>query len=291
MGQYSIKDVEMLSGVKAHTLRIWEQRYDFLKPRRTDTNIRYYTDDQLRMLLNIGILNRNGLKISKIAEMGQDQMSEAVMKLQAEPSDNDQFMDSLVRAMIDYDENRFEKTISSAILKMGFENAFVNVVFPFIARTGVLWSTGAVSVAQEHFISHLIRRKIYVAMDGLFTEPGVNSKMFVLFLPEGETHELLLLFSEYLVRKYGHHAVYLGSSLPLEQLQSVVKSQNPDFIVSYLTIPIHNSSVSSYCKKLLSFSRSAHLVIGGAQVQGAKLPVDDRLIVISALDDFLGILK
>ncbi|MES2621196.1 MAG: MerR family transcriptional regulator, partial [Bacteroidota bacterium] len=190
MGQYSIKEVETLSGVKAHTLRIWEQRYDFLKPKRTDTNIRYYTDDQLRLLLNVGTLNRNGMKISKIAELNEGQLQDAIMSIQNTTNDPDNYLDSLIQAMIDFDERRFDKTLSSAIIKLGFEQAFLKLIFPFMVRTGILWSAGSVNVAQEHFMSNLIRRKIKVAIDGVFVESSTLSKKFVLFLPEGETHEI-----------------------------------------------------------------------------------------------------
>jgi len=131
MGQYSIKEVETLSGIKAHTLRIWEQRYDLLKPKRTDTNIRYYNDDQLRLILNIGTLNRNGIKISRIAEMRPEQMKQEVLKVQDAATEPDHLLDSLIHSMLDLDEARFEKVLSSAIIKLGFENAFEKIGFPF----------------------------------------------------------------------------------------------------------------------------------------------------------------
>ena len=204
MGQYSIKEVETLTGVKAHTLRIWEQRYDFLKPSRTDTNIRYYTDEQLRMLLNIGTLNRNGMKISKIAELGKGELAKEVMNIYEDANEPDSLLDSMVHSMLDFDERRFEKTLTSAILKLGFEQAFTKLVFPFMSRTGVLWATGSVRVAQEHFITNLIRRKVLVAIDAQHIEVTKKTKKFILFLPEGEVHELLLMFTEYLLRKQNH---------------------------------------------------------------------------------------
>ena len=195
MAQYSIKEVETLSGVKAHTLRIWEQRYHLLTPERTDTNIRFYSDEQLRMLLNIATLNRNGMKISKIAGLEKGALNQEVLKVFESANQPDNLLDSLIHSMLDFDERRFEKTLSDAILKIGFDDAFVKLLFPFLIRTGILWATGAVRIVQEHFITNLIRRKIYVAIDSVFVEPNKQSKKFILFLPEGETHDLLLLFT------------------------------------------------------------------------------------------------
>lgn len=290
MGQYSIKEVETLSGVKAHTLRIWEQRYDFLRPKRTDTNIRYYTDEQLRLLLNVSTLNRNGMKISKIAELNEGELKEAVMSIQNTTSDPDNFLDSLIQAMIDFDERRFEKTLSSAIIKLGFEQAFVKLIFPFMSRTGILWSAGSVNVAQEHFMSNLIRRKIKVAIDSQFVESSVASKKFVLFLPEGETHDILLLFTEYLLRKHNHHVVYLGASLPFDELNNVVKTANPDYLVTYLTVPMGKVSVHSYLKKLSAAFPSHKIIAGGVQLEHIKSNLPANCVRVNSVEELLAVI-
>jgi len=160
MAQYSIKDIELLSGIKAHTLRIWEQRYALLTPMRTDTNIRYYSDEQLKKILNVSLLNRNGYKISRIAIMSDADLKQQVTEITQQHQTPDDLLDALTQSMIDFDETGFEKFLSVAVIKYGFEDAFSRIVFPFLIRTGVLWSTGAVVPVQEHFISNLIRRKI-----------------------------------------------------------------------------------------------------------------------------------
>ena len=291
MGQYSIKEVETLSGVKAHTLRIWEQRYDFLRPKRTDTNIRYYTDDQLRLLLNIGTLNRNGVKISKIAEMKEDEMRRQVLKIHEQTCVPDNFLDSLIQSMLDMDEARFEKTLSSAIMKMGFEDTFIKLIFPFMSRTGVLWSTGAIRVVQEHFITNLIYRKICVAVDNQFVEITEKSKRFALFLPEGETHELLLRFTEYLLRKNNHHVTYIGTSLPFDELDFIARKFKPDYLVTYITLPLNDITIDSYLTQLAKSFSNTKIIVGGAQLtnltttklKGHIIPVNSASELMSAI--------
>lgn len=288
MAQYSIKEVETLSGVKAHTLRIWEQRYDILKPHRTDTNIRYYTDDQLRMLLNIGTLNRSGLKISKIAEMDTRQMSEAVLQLHEANEEPDNMLDALVQSMVDFDEQRFEKTLSSAILKWGFENTFVKLISPFMMRTGVLWATGSVRVAQEHFITHLVRRKLFVAIDNQFVTATAHSKRFLLFLPEGETHDLLLLFTEYLLRKHNHLVLCLGSNVPFNELIHTVSSFKPACLVTYLTVPLEKNTLSGYLKKLSGTFGHTKILVGGKQLDMVKTKVPANCTVVNSETELLA---
>jgi DNA-binding transcriptional MerR regulator len=288
MGQYSIKEVETLSGIKAHTLRIWEQRYDFLKPKRTDTNIRYYTDEQLRTILNIGTLNRNGIKISRIAEMRPEQLKTEVLKIQNVTEHPDHLLDSLIHSMLDFDEQRFEKTLSSAILKLGFDNTFTKLVFPFLIRTGVMWQAGSVRVVQEHFISNLIRRKISAAIDGVYVEPTEKSKKFVLFLHENETHELLLLYTEYILRKQNHRVVYIGSTMPLSELDFTLKHFNPDYLVTYITIPVDGTTLTSYIQKIASAISPARFIIGGTQLSTQAVKLTKNSMAIHSYEELIA---
>ncbi|MFN8286586.1 MAG: MerR family transcriptional regulator [Chitinophagales bacterium] len=291
MAQYSIKEVEILSGVKAHTLRIWEQRYDFLKPKRTDTNIRYYTDEQLRMILNIGTLNRNGVKISRIAEMRQDELEREVLNVYEGTKEPDIMMDSLVHSMLDFDEERFEKALSSALTRLGFEKAFMELIFPFLIRTGVLWATGSVQVVQEHFISNLIRRKILAATDSIFVKKTATTRKFVLFLPEGETHELLLLFTEFFLRKHNHEVVYIGCSLPMNELSFVIKAFKPDYLLTYITVPPAEMHVEEYLQKLSTGQGKYHVLIGGAQIETLTASLPANCTAIQSLDALVKAIK
>ena len=167
MANYSIRDLENFTGIKAHTLRIWEKRYNIVKPKRTCTNIRYYDDEDLKKLLNISILNRNGIKISNIVEMSDQAISEKVMSFASTKTDTDTQVESLVVAMIDLDERKFEKIFTTAVLRLGFEETVLRILYPFFERIGILWQIGTISPAQEHFISNLIRQKLIVAREGL----------------------------------------------------------------------------------------------------------------------------
>ncbi|MCW5906519.1 MAG: MerR family transcriptional regulator [Chitinophagales bacterium] len=291
MGQYSIKEVETLSGIKAHTLRIWEQRYDFLRPKRTDTNIRYYNDEQLRLILNIGTLNRSGFKISRIAEMHPEQMKEEVLRVQNASSEPDFLLDSLIHSMLDFDEHRFEKTLSSAIVKLGFEDTFTKLVFPFLIRTGVMWQAGSVRVVQEHFISNLIRRKISAAIDGVYVEESNRSKKFILFLPDTENHELLLLYTEYLLRKHNHHVVYLGCSLPLNELEFIAQHFKPDYLVTYLTIPLEKGTLANYLKKVSTLIPRSKIIVGGSQLALSHVKLPDNCIAVQSAEALLDAIR
>ena len=159
MGNYSIRELEKLSGIKAHTIRIWEKRHQIIAPKRTDTNIRYYSDDDLKKILNVSILNNNGYKISHIAGLSREEMTEAVTKLAEEKTDTNLFIDQLTVCMIDYDEIGFEKKLAGFILKLGFERTILEILYPFLTKIGVLWLSSNITPIQEHFISNLIRQK------------------------------------------------------------------------------------------------------------------------------------
>jgi MerR family transcriptional regulator, light-induced transcriptional regulator len=232
--QYTIKDLERLSGIKAHTLRIWEQRYNLLKPSRTDTNIRYYSGEDLRKILNISVLNQKGVKISKIVDLSDEEINHRVIEFTSDFSDQGLQIESLIIAMIDLDEPRFEQIIQACVLRLGFEDTMIKVIYPFFKKVGVLWQTGSINAAQEHFITHLIRQKIIVAIDMLPYKTRLDSRTFLLFLPEGELHEMGLLFHNYLIKRSGHKSIYLGQTVPLKDLTEIVAIQKPDLLVTAL---------------------------------------------------------
>ncbi len=272
MGKYSIKELEQLSGIKAHTIRIWEKRHGIIAPARTATNIRFYSDDDLKKIINVSLLNSNGVKISRIADMTTEQLNQKVLELSETRNDAAIHIDQLVVAMIDMEEEAFEKILNTLILRHGFEKALTTVVYPFLEKIGILWQTQNISPAHEHFISNLIRQKLIVAIDSLPIPPK-DSKKAVLFLPEGEMHEIGLLFFHYLARKSSLRTYYLGQNVPHGDLVSVVNVHNPDFLISSITtstaIPVEDYF------ELLSRDFSAPLIlISGQQVQkfnGSKL--------------------
>lgn len=249
MGQYSIKDLEKLARVKAHTIRIWEKRYNLFSPERTDTNIRYYSDDDLKKILNVSLLNAHGLKISKIAQLNEAQINEKVLELEALEGTANQ-VESLILAMTNLDEDRFEKVISNCILRLGFEDTMVQVILPFLKQVGILWQTNRVRPGQEHFISNLIRQKLIVAIDNHAADLKDDHKTFMLFLPEGELHEMGLLFASYLIRKHGHKVIYLGQSVPFVDLVAINEHRDPDYLLTSTLSYMSQQSMDDYLNKL-----------------------------------------
>ncbi len=266
MAEYSIKDLERLTGIKAHTLRIWEKRHTIIEPKRTATNIRFYSDEDLKKTLNISILNNNGFKISAIANLSDEELTEKVMSLSQVSDKTSNFIDQLTIAMIEMDEGKFERVLSIVTLKMGFEKTVTGVLYPFLEKIGILWQTGKINPAQEHFISHLIRQKLIVAIDSLPNHSNSRLPACMLYLPENELHEIGLLFYAYLAKKIGFNIVYLGQSVPYNDLQSVFEIRNPKVIITSISSPIPVSSLNSYLTDLSNDFKQAEILISGYQI-------------------------
>jgi DNA-binding transcriptional MerR regulator len=292
LGTYSIKDLENLTGIKAHTIRIWEQRYGILEPKRTSTNVRYYTADDLKSMLNITLLNNNGVKISHIAKMTRDEIREQVADaVGLKNSSYDDQISALTLAMIDIDEPQFERIMSANILRHGFENCMINIVYPFLRRIGALWQTDAINPAQEHFITNLIRQKLIVAIDGKCQSPIQHPESFLLYLPEGELHEISLLFAYYLIRGNGFKVIYLGQSLPMEDLVEVYKIQRPSVIFSVMTSfpPFHE--VQEYVDRLGREFPEAHIMLTGHQVLGQGIEAGPNMEMVPSFHYLIDWLK
>lgn len=288
MSTYSIKDLEQLSGIKAHTLRIWEQRYSLLSPKRTDTNIRYYDDRDLKLILNVALLNDNGFKISKIASMDSAQIKAEVLRLSEQVLDFDDQIHLLTLCMIEMDEERFEDVLSNNIVQLGFSQTMLGIVYPFLNKIGILWQTGAINPAQEHFISNLVRQKLIVAIDGQSHQQ--DGKKFLLFLPEGELHEISLLFSCFLIKSRGHRVVYLGQSTPLIDLEFVYHLHQPDYLLTVMTTTPAFDQVENYLHSLAEKFAKAKILATGHQVlsQDHSLPPVVQLFSkILDLEEFL----
>ena len=289
MSTYSIKDLEQLSGIKAHTLRIWEQRYNLLQPKRTDTNIRFYDDDDIKLILNVALLNDNGVKISKIASMSPNELREEVMKPTERSLTHDDNIHALTICMIEMDEERFDKILSTNILKLGFEQTMLNVIYPFMSKIGVLWQTGAINPAQEHFISNLVRQKLIVAIDGQIPQQG--GKKFLLFLPEGELHEISILFASYLIKSKGHKVIYLGQSTPNDDLLSVFKLHQPEYLLTVITTSPSSEYVQEYINALADRFASAQILVTGYQVLGQDLRFPENVSQMSYIRDIKDLLE
>ncbi len=250
MAQYSIKDLEHLTGIKAHTIRIWEKRFGIIQPERTETNIRCYSDEDARRLINISILNQHGFKISNISGFSDAEINEKVLYLTKDSSQDDAQIKALILAMINLDENRFNEILSKTIMTKGLEDAFMNVVFPFLERIGILWQTEVINPGQEHFITNLIRQKIIANIDAQYPPKLRSSKRFILFLPESEMHELGLLFLAFLIKKRGHELIYLGQLTPLESVVATDRIWSADILVTCLVSSMSGLNPESYAEQI-----------------------------------------
>jgi MerR family transcriptional regulator, light-induced transcriptional regulator len=269
MGTYSIKELEQLSGIKAHTIRIWEKRHRLIEPQRTATNIRFYSDYDLKKIINVSLLNSNGYKISSIARMSQDQLSRMVLELSDVKSHATIFIDLLVTTMLDLDEEKFEKELNAIETKYGLEDSITDVIYPFLEKIGVLWQTGNITPAHEHFISNLIRQRLIVSIASLPIASKATIRV-VLFLPENELHEIGLLFYHYIARKNGFKTFYLGQSVPHSDLKTVCEIHKPHLLITSLTSSPTVDNLNNYIEKLCSDFPESKILTSGAILRRAS---------------------
>ncbi|WP_298236762.1 MerR family transcriptional regulator [uncultured Algibacter sp.] len=244
---FSIKDLENLTGIKAHTIRIWEKRYNLLTPNRSDTNIRNYSLTSFQKLLNISYLNNNGLKISKIANLDEDQIPIKVREIASRAKVEDHAINALKMAMVNFDQVLFYSTYNNLLENKTFSEIFYSVFLPLLNEIGLLWQTNTITPAHEHFLSVHIKQKILLNTERLqLLEPKPVSKTFVLFLPENEIHDIGLLFINYQLRSKGYHTIFLGESVPMESLSDLLEFFNEITFISYFTVYPETKDVPNY---------------------------------------------
>lgn len=291
MAVYSIKDLEKLSGIKAHTLRVWEQRYGIIEPKRTNTNIRYYLDEDLKFVLNIALLNKNGIKISKIAQMSPLEIAEKVAAISEINFEYGTQLDALTISMIEMDEYKFDRIVSANIQQLGFERTMLEVIYPFLDKLSVLWLTGSINPVQENFMSYLIRQKIVVAID---QEPLVNSRnarRFLIYLPEGEKQELSMLFMHYLLKSRGNHVAYVGQDINLPDLKDAYSIYKPDFIFTMITETFTSEPLQQYVDRLAENFKGAQILLSGYQVVVQALKPRENVEILRSLGDTMAFLE
>jgi len=287
---FSIKEIEALTGVKAHTLRIWEQRYGMISPKRTETNIRFYDEKDLRRLLNVALLKRNGYKISEIASLTDQQLREKVLVISGEKSDFESQMQALTLSMLELDEQGFERLLSTAFLQLGIEKTMIQVIFPFFRNIGIMWQTGSINPAHEHFITNIIRQKLIVAIDGQNVRTDGWSKKYMLFLPEGEFHELGLLFAHYVIRARGHRVIYIGVNVPYVDLKVVHQVYRPDLMLTILTSPMVNVPAQKYLSDLAAdFPLTTVLASGSLLLADNTLQIPKNMRLLKDFKELLSV--
>lgn len=285
MGSYSIKELERLSGIKAHTIRIWEKRHNIISPQRTSTNIRYYSDEDLKKILNISILKKNGVKIGTIANLSYKDIVKKIEELQKLRSSPQLYQDQMLVAMIDLDESKFEKMLSNLILKYGFEHSITQIIFPYLEKVGMMWLTSNISPAHEHFLSNFIRQKMIVAIDALPIIEDKDAPKVLLFLPEHEMHEFGILFSNYYLRKYGCKTLYLGQIVPLKDVKSISKSYKPDYVITSLSTKLHHYTIEEFFSHLSSNIPNSQIFVTGYQLRNWNKKTPDKLRIFRSFED------
>lgn len=290
MKKYSISDIEGLIGIKAHTIRAWESRYNLVPPKRTPTNIRFYDENDLKLLLNIVTLNGKGYKISRIAKMSREQIADLVTQFQADWNNDAVQVLHLSDATLKYDEIAFAEILAGCIKEMGLTKTMDLVLFPFMKKVGMLWQTGAIDPSHEHFASNLIRDRIIVEIDKVVKPEKKDPKRFLLFLPETEMHETGLLFARYLLKKCGMDTLYLGQEIPYADVKKVIASYQPDYVFIVLTSLNLGKDINKIIGKVMDHVE-VPLLVAGSLISEFDILVHDRLTPLKNVCDIVEFLE
>lgn len=273
MNHFTIKDIENLSGIKAHTLRIWEQRYQLFIPKRKESKHRYYDNEDLKHILRISQLYHNGVKISKIAQLPASSIRSMAMEQYIGKQNADAYIHRLIEASIDFDEERFEELFEQALKQFGLEVTIIDVMYAFLERIGLLWLTDHVIPAQEHFASNIIKRKIISALDALKTKPSPSSGTYVLFTPEGEQHEIPLLLNHYLMKASGKKSIYMGVDVPFDDIDIYVKLKNPKYLYFHAITHLYEQPMDDLLKQLKQKFSQQEIIMSGPLTKEVTLDI------------------
>lgn len=282
---YSIKDLEVLSGVKAHTIRIWEKRYHLLTPSRTDTNIRFYDDIDLRKIINVSLLVNNGTKISKVARFDDVKMKESVLDITRKNTSEQDYVERLILHMLNFDNIGFYNLVDEIIAKKGLEESFTKVFFALFERIGIYWQVGSIFPAQEHYVTSILRQKLIAETDKLGFD-NLNGLTTLFFLPDGELHEMSLLFYAYLAKKYGYNVIYLGQFVPFDDLLKVNTHIKIDYVFTAFINPLLKTDLENYLIKLKENFHQQKVFITGWQIQQLAPELPRSVKVVKDYKDF-----
>lgn len=263
MNEFTIRDIENLCGIKAHTLRIWEKRYQLHIPKRKAGNHRLYDNEDLKYLLRIAYLYHNGHKIAHLAHLGETEITQLALRTIHTSGSGDMFVNHLIEASLDFDQELFDRILHNIILHMGFEKAIPRIVYPFLQKIGLLWLTGNVVPAQEHFASALVTKKLLVAIHGLEDPILLTPKIVLLFTPKGEHHEIPLLYMRYLMKKNGIQTVYLGANVSLEALHHYCSRKPVTHLYFHLITNLLRIEPDKYVARLTELFPDKQIVISG----------------------------
>ncbi|TBX65766.1 MerR family transcriptional regulator [Flavobacterium silvisoli] len=284
---FSIKDLENLTGIKAHTIRIWEKRYNVLEPMRTETNIRLYDLENLQKLLNITLLHNHGYKISKISKLSKERIPQLVNEIISDKSVKHHAISSFKMAMMNFDQTLFFNTYDRLLSERSFREVFYDVFIPLIQEVGLLWQTDTITPAHEHFISHLIKQKLLTNTEEVQAKmPIKDDRVFVLYLPMNEVHELGLMFLNYEILSQGYKTIYLGESVPLDSLKDLKKYFDNITFVCYMTVEPTRTEATDYiikAKKEILDESSSLWAIGRATEYIEKGQLDQKFSIFNSI--------
>lgn len=291
---FSIKNLENLSGIKAHTLRIWEKRYNLLEPERTDTNIRRYSLDSLKRLLNVTLLYNHGFKISKIASLNEEEIPELVRSIALKSNSEQVAINAFKLSMINFDYDLFDTNYNEILQHHNFQYVFLNVFMPLMRELGILWQTGAISPSHEHFITNLIKQKIHLQTETLQRKKPLrmDHPIFVIFLPENEIHELGVLYLNYLILNSGYRTIFLGQSLQTSSLETLYSYNSKFYFVSYLTIEPNKEEImpflTNFHQNLLEYRGSKLLLFGPQQIEIDTDKMPGQIELFRSVESFIA---
>ena len=288
---YSINDLEKLSGIKAHTLRIWEKRYGILQPQRTKTNIRYYLDKDLQHLLNVAYLNKRGIKISKIANLSNEEIKRKVAEYSNVDVEFEEQLDALTLAMFDFDEYNFDKILTHNIDQKGLKETMLTVIYPLLDKITMMWISGSVKKVHESFIIEVIRKKTILAIDKIPKNKNRLTKKYLIYLPKGENQELTLLFIEFLLKSAGYRVLNLGLNVDKEQVNDAIVEFAPDFIMSVFNESFMDASLENYINDLLSQNEFTKFIATGFVPIKQRLKASSRCLIKNSLEDVMSFIN
>lgn len=287
MNNFSIKDIERLSGIKAHTLRIWEQRHGLSFCKRKESQHRYYDNEDLKEILRIAYLYHQGYKVSKIATLSKDEIKE-LSATHTTDGNYDIYINQMIESSIDFDQPRFEKIIHNAFVHFGFEKTVIKVFYPFMEKIGLLWITQHVIPAQEHFSSYLIQKKIILAIEGLETPAPKKNNTVLIFSPEDELHEIPLLITQYFLKKAGVATVYFGAGIPVSEIEYYCRHKTATHLFFHFITNFLHKEPQDYLACLVQKFSGKKIIASGPAMKGVK-PSSPNVILISSMDEFMQI--
>jgi len=282
---YSISDLENLTGIKAHTIRIWEKRYSIFSPIRTNTNIRKYTQDDLKKLSNIAYLNNKGIRISKLSSMDDNQLDVLVQNSLKNELTETKASKDLIDALLIFDQTKIEKILTKLDAKIGFTNAMYSTVFPFLQKIGVLWENGVITPSHEHFFSNIIKQRIQNKTGKI--KQNIDGSHVLLLLPNEEMHEIGLLYSQYLCKANGFNTLYTGQITPVEDLPKINESFKPEIIITSLNMPLQKNKILKIINRTNETFRDSKKIFCGPKFYEMEKVVDSskNITFINSFDD------